>query len=426
MKTTALPSSARAYSPTIENLRRVLIIRSLALLGQAGVLGYVLATSQDTANYSGVIASLLVLALLTGASLWRTTKQWPVADKEFLAQLLFDILGWGALMYFTGGANNPFVSYFIVPVIIAAAVLPRRLTWFLGGTSILAYTLLLYVHQPFAMFTPHAGMNHQGGGRLHVLGMWFNFLFSVGLITFFIVRMASTLRRQEAAAVTHREDLLRNDQIIAVASLAAGTAHELGTPLSTMAVLLDEMLADDGLSEQAREDCELLKTQVSQCKTTMTGLTRTAQLSSVDETEHIAVGEFAHRVLERWAVRRPGIAFTFTCDADSPTLNLDLTMAQAIENILNNAANAGSEKVTMEVNWDSANTYIRVRDWGSGISADRMAELGKPIIHADRTGMGIGLLLSQAAVERYGGSIELRNIKEAGVMATLSLPIQER
>lgn len=420
---TIVAKSPRAYSPSVDNLRNLLIIRSIALLGQTAVLAYVMLTSRTTADLLGVIISLSALALLTMASLLRTTRPWPVADNEFLAQLLIDVLGWTALMYFTGGANNPFISYYIVPLVIAAAVLPWRHTWLVAGASMLAYSLLLYIYQPFPLFTPHAAMGHGDGTNVHILGMWFNFLFSAGLITYFVVRMAAILRRQEDLAVTQREDRLRNDQIMAVASLAAGTAHELGTPLSTMTVLVDEMLDSQEQGTQMQEDCLLLKDQLTQCKSTLAELSRTAELSSVEQKQIQAVGDFARTVLEQWAVRRPGIRYSFDCPPDSPAIEFDLTMSQALENLLNNAADTGSDKVEMAIASDVHTVHISVRDWGPGIAPQLMENLGKPIIHADRSGLGIGLMLSQATVERYGGHIELRNLKEGGVIATLSLPI---
>jgi len=413
----------RAYSPSVDNLRNLLIIRSIALLGQIGVLVYVLITSRTSESLLGITVSLVALALLTMVTAWRTTKPWPVADHEFLAQLLLDVLGWTALMYFTGGANNPFISYYIVPLVIAAAVLPWRHTWLVAGSSLLAYSLLLYYYVPFPLFTPHAAMGHGGDANVHILGMWFNFLFSACLITYFVVRMAATLRQQETVAVAQREDRLRNDQIMAVASLAAGTAHELGTPLSTMTLLVDEMLQDDSLSQQAHADCQLLREQLRQCKSTLAELSRTAELSSIEETRRQAIGEFTRQTLERWAVRRPGIVYRFTCPGAGPEIEFDLTMAQAVENLLNNAANAGSDEIEVSVVWDSQEAQITVRDWGAGIAPELVERLGKPIIHADRSGLGIGLMLGQATVQRYGGRIELRNAQDAGTIATLTLPI---
>jgi two-component system sensor histidine kinase RegB len=420
---TSLTSSPPAYSPSVDNLRNLLIIRSIALLGQTGVLAYVLVNSRTTASLYGVTASLVVLAVLTMFSLWRTTRPWPVADNEFLAQLLIDVLGWTALMYFTGGANNPFISYYIVPLVIAAAVLPWRYTWLIAGISLLAYSVLLYFYQPFPLFTPHAAMGHGDGANVHILGMWFNFLFSACLITYFVVRMAAILRQQEALAVEQREDRLRNDQIMAVASLAAGTAHELGTPLSTMTVLVDEMLEDETLGEQGRQDCELLREKILQCRSTLAELSRTAELSSVQETLRQCAGDFTRHTVERWAVRRPGVMYSIECAAGSPDIEFDLTMTQALENLLNNAADAGSNKVEVGIEWNAREVQIKVKDWGHGIPPELLETLGKPVIHAARTGLGIGLMLSQATVERYGGSIELRNTKEGGTLAIMTLPL---
>jgi two-component system sensor histidine kinase RegB len=413
----------RTYSPSLDNLRTLLVIRSLALLGQTGVLAYVIVAGRTTGGLWGLTLSLLVMAGVTVASLWRTTRPWPVADREFLGQLLVDVLGWTALMYFSGGANNPFISYYIVPLVIAAAVLPWRHTWLIAGSSLLAYSALLYYYIPFPLFSPHAAMGHGGGASMHILGMWFNFLFSAGLITFFVVRMAATLRQQEAQAVSRREDQLRNDQIMAVAALAAGTAHELGTPLSTMTVLVDEMTQDETLGAQARKDCELLKSQIGLCTTTLSELSRTAELSSVRQTRRMPVGEFTRDTLQRWAVRRPGVVYDLDCAANSPLIELDPTLAQALENLLNNAADTGSEKVAVAVSWDRESAHIAVRDWGPGIAPEKLEQLGKPILHADRSGLGIGLMLSQASVERHGGRIELRNHREGGTLATLTLPV---
>jgi two-component system sensor histidine kinase RegB len=419
-----IPADAsRIYSPSLDNLRTLLVIRSLALLGQTGVLAYVSIAGRTSSAPWGLTLSLLVMAGITAASLWRTTRPWPVADREFLGQLLVDVLGWTALMYFSGGANNPFISYYIVPLVIAAAVLPWRDTWLIAGSSLLAYSALLYYHLPFPLFSPHAAMSHGGGASMHILGMWFNFLFSAGLITFFVVRMAATLRQQEALAAARREDQLRNDQIMAVAALAAGTAHELGTPLSTMTVLVDEMLQDESLGEQSRQDCKLLKSQIDLCKGTLSELSRTAELSSVRQTRILAVGDFARDTLERWAVRRPGVVYSLDCSPDSPAIEVDPSLSQALENLLNNAADTLSEKVAVTVSWDRETARIAVRDWGQGIPPEKLEQLGKPIIHADRSGLGIGLMLSQASVERHGGHIELRNHRDGGTLATLALPI---
>ncbi|MCB1853307.1 MAG: HAMP domain-containing histidine kinase [Halieaceae bacterium] len=424
MNTPPAPDNS-AYNPSLDNLRSLLLIRGIALLGQTGVLIYVLYASRTTEGLWGVTISLALLAILTAISLWRCTRSWPVTDNEFLGQLLVDVVGWTALMYFTGGASNPFVSYYIVPLVIAAAVLPWRHTWLVAGISLLAYSVLLYYYRPFPLFTPHAHMGHAEDAQVHILGMWFNFLFSAGLITYFVVRMASMLRQQEARAVARREDRLRNDQIMAVASLAAGTAHELGTPLGTMTVLVDEMLLDGQLPPQAREDCQLLKQQLVQCKKTLAGLTRTAELSSVAQTRSLPLDQFVQQTVQRWAVRRPGVVCDTHSDSSgaAPLIDFDSTLCQALENLLNNAADTGTDRVRVSCAWDAGEARIAIRDWGPGIDVDILQDIGKPVIRASRDGLGIGLLLSHATVERYGGRIELLNASDGGAVATLYLPL---
>ena len=212
---------------------------------------------------------------------------------------------------------------------------------------------------------------------------------------------------------------------MAVASLAAGTAHELGTPLSTMTVLVGEMLQDDSLGSQAREDCELLQRQLAQCKATLNGLTRTAELSSVQQTRSQPLTDFVRQTVERWAVRRPGVVYHFLPwpTGPSPAIELDSTLEQALENLLNNAADTGTDKIEIGCRWDDRETRISIRDWGPGIATETLQDMGKPVIRASHSGLGIGLLLSHATVERYGGRIELLNARDGGTLATLFLPL---
>ncbi len=415
-------ATAGRYSPSTDNLRNLLIIRSIALIGQAGVLGWVAYSGAGDASLKEVTLGLGLLGAITCLGLWRTTRPWPVADGEFLAQLLLDVVGWTVLMYFTGGANNPFVSYYLVPLVVSAAVLPWRHTWLVAGASVLAYSLLLYRYVPFPLFTPHTGMDHGNGASVHVFGMWFNFLFSAGLITYFVVRMARALRHQEERTARQREDRLRNDQIMAVAGLAAGTAHELGTPLSTMSVLVEELQADEALPDHLRRDCDLLAAQLAGCKATLARLSHTAELGSVGETRRENAARFAQETLGHWSVRRPGTVYEFHAPPSSPDIEVDPTLGQALENLLNNAADTGSDKIALHVEWDASEVRFCVRDWGPGIAMAVIEQLGKPILHANRGGLGIGLMLSLAAVERAGGSVRLRNHPDGGAVATLALP----
>ena len=435
MTTAANPDSA--YSPSLANLRSLLAIRAIALLGQAGVLAYVLLVSRTTQSLSGMAVSLVVLALITVASLWWSTRASEVDNHQFFSQLMVDVLGWSALMYYSGGADNPFISYYIVPLVVAAAVLPWRYTWLVAAASVGAYSLLLYYRVPFPLFSPHAAMGH-AQGSVHSLGMWFNFLFGAGLITYFVVRMAAVLRDQEAEAMRRREDRLRHDQILAVASLAAGTAHELGTPLATMTLLVDELQREPGLSQDARDDVELLRQQLLQCRGTLAELSHTAELSAAGERQQRPADRFVRGCVERWSARRPRVSCRVACvgSGSAPLVAFDQTLPQALENLLNNAADTGSESVEVTLDWDPQEVRIAVRDRGPGAPAALLARMGDShntsaaAGYATATtptagvqgGLGIGLVLARATAERHGGRLALQNAEGGGCIATLHLP----
>ena len=155
-------------------------------------------------------------------------------EAEFFAHLLFDLVIFTAVLYFSGGATNPLVSYYLVPIAIAAATLPRRLTWAITLLSLAAYTLLMQVYVPLEPLSPHT-THHQEPHTwfdLHILGMWLNFAVSAGFITYFVVRMVEAVRERDARIQRHLDEERRIEQVLSIASLAAGTAHELGT-LST-------------------------------------------------------------------------------------------------------------------------------------------------------------------------------------------------
>src|SRR5690625_3341721 len=210
---------------SLTNLHRVALIRLIVIAGQLG----------------GILFARLWL--LTAYTFWRLRGSEDVSDGEFAAHLLCDIGILTVMLYYSGGITNPFVSYYLVPICIAAAVLGPGQTAAITLLSLGAHTLLLFHYQPVSfMMPPTPGQQP----HLHLVGMWFEFVVSASVIGFFVSRMAAALRVQQAELNGHREEALRQQQLISVATLAAGTAHELGTPLSTMTLLLDDMPDDAG------------------------------------------------------------------------------------------------------------------------------------------------------------------------------------
>lgn len=413
------------YSASHSNLRSLLVIRSLVLLCQSALLIFLARQQISDSAHSGMLLIVVALAIITLLSFWRLRRDWPVSDQEYFAQLTLDVAGLTAFLYLSGGANNPFVSYYLVPLVIAAAILPRTYTWLLAVISVAAYSALLYFYLPLPLFSPHA---HGAAGlfNVHIAGMWIMFMLSVGLITYFVVGMAATLRRQEQATVEQREDQLRNEQILGVASLAAGTAHELATPLATMSVLLEE-LVETATTASEQSDYQVLQAQVQRCKGILDRLSQTARMTEAGEAQSVSADRYLQHTYEQWLVQRPEVTAQLAICSSGPVpqLRVDPTLGQAIENLLNNAANANPAAITIELRWDNTTVSVAILDNGPGIPTDIINQLGRPVISSNGSGLGLGLLLSHATVNRYGGSIELRNRQTGGTCATLTLPVTE-
>ncbi|WP_101757769.1 ATP-binding protein [Oceanicoccus sp. KOV_DT_Chl] len=422
-----MPKTTISLTASAANLRRLAIIRLILILGLLTAIGYIYLSLKADIIHPVYLTILAILSLLNILTFWRLQKPWPVTDLEYCAQILCDIAGITALLYVSGGATNPFVSYYLVPLSISAAVLPWRYTWAISGLSLAAYTALLFYYQPLPAFQPQQGVHaghHSSGINLHILGMWMTFALSTALITYFVVKMANALRLQQQLQANNREDILRDEQILAVATLAAGTAHELGTPLATMTVLVDELIQESIKPEQLDADLLLLKNQLHNCKKILQGLVSTAEAHQPGHSSMIAVEEYIQNILDHWQVLRPQVSFSLhSSEIPLGSIQVDSTLEQAIVNLLNNAADANPDNIDVHISRQGQQVQITIRDHGSGIDLAIAEQMGKPFITTKGKGLGLGLFLTHATISRYGGSIKLFNHPEGGAQAELLLPL---
>jgi two-component system sensor histidine kinase RegB len=257
--------------------------------------------------------------------------------------------------------------------------------------------------------------------------MWLNFLVSAVIICGFVVRMASAIRRRDAQLAKQKEDALRNERIVALGTLAAGAAHALGTPLSTMAVVLGEMADEHGQTPQLATDIATLRAQVARCKQTITRMVAASGQARAEGGSALPVDEFIHATLERWQLTRPSVRIMQTIDGitPGPSIVTEQTIEQAITNLLDNAADASSQNVELDCRWDDERLYLEIRDRGPGLSAELEARIGHGFFTTKPAGEGngIGLLLARATVERLGGLIRLRAREGGGAVTQLELPL---
>lgn len=411
-----------------ENLRRLLVIRGLFLLMILLALAYCFWHLHTPLPYPAILSVVTALTLISIATLLQVRCFRHTSELAFFGQLLIDIVGLTLLLFFSGGADNPFVSYYLVPLCIAAATLPRRLTWPLMLTSLCLYTSLIFFNIPFSGIAPahgHEAHVSAGGVSIHTLGMWLNFVFSACLISYFVIAMAASLRRQDAMLARLKEDKLRDEQLMAVATLAAGTAHELGTPLTTIKALLHEMQCEHTAPSPLKDDLNLLQAQVSHCTHTLHQLNRQASELKDGVVPVQSVRQLCAKVIDHWLLLRPEVEANICIEEDAPEIQVrwQPTVTHSLSNLLNNAADAEPVGIEVHVSWSKTLLTVRIHDKGPGIDPDIARNVGQAFVTDKGQGRGLGLFLTRAAIERYGGVVTLTKHPQIGTLTTLTLPL---
>ena len=402
-------------------LRRLLLMRWLAVAGQLTLI----AAAQPLLDIALPLAPMLaIVALLAGFNLatrLRLARGGAVGDGELFAQLCVDITALTLLLFFSGGAANPLVSLYLPSIAIAAVVLPGRFAWGVVGLSVAAYSLLVFANVPLPV------ADAERATRLHLAGMWLIFVASAALIAWFVARMAAAIRSRDLELAAAREEALRNERVVALGSLAAGAAHELGTPLATMAILAGELSRTAGLSPEMQEDLVLLREQVEHCKGIITSLAARAGQTRAEGGGALTLDRWLEQVVARWQRLRPHAEPKVSLHGTLPAPRVvsEATLEQALLNLFNNAADTDGGTVDIEAEWDSEQLRIEVRDRGPGFDEKALLQAGRTFFTTRAEGTGIGLFLAHAAVERLGGRIVLANREGGGAVIRVELPLDK-
>ena len=404
------------------NLRRLVVLRCIALAGQFLAV-WVAVTSLHMAlplrPLIGIIAALALFNFLT----WlRLQRPWPVVETELFGHLVLDVAALTALLYFSGGSTNPFVILYLLPLALTAAALPAGYAWAMVAVSIACYSLLMFYYIPL----PHSHAEHDDFG-LHVFGMWLGFLLSAALIAWFAVRMGETRRSRDRLLAQMREDELRNERIVALGTLAAGAAHELGTPLSTMAVLAREMERDASAASPLRDNLRVLREQIDRCKSILSSLSASAGAARAEGGRRLRLENYLVEVVNHWQGMRHGVSVRrhFEGTQPSPEIVAEQTLSQAIVNILNNAADSSPENVEISARWNEQELTLEISDRGQGLTPDAARTAGQPFFStkAPGQGLGLGLFLAHATLRRLGGSVQMYNREGGGLCTQLIMPL---
>jgi two-component system sensor histidine kinase RegB len=350
---------------------------------------------------------------------WRARAEEATGPVELFGQLAVDLVALGILLYLSGGAANPLISFLLVPVAVAALSLPGRLTAAVALLAIAIYTLLMLFYLPLPVADP------ERAARLHLGGMWLTFVVSATMIAWFVARMTASIRERDARLAAARELALRDERVVALGAQAAGAAHELGTPLATMAVVVGELEQDSGLDADARADLALVREQIALCKGIIGDMAARSGSARPEQLQAQDAWEWVRGVRARWQAMRPRASsrLSLAQGAGVPRIPVEATLEQALANLLNNAADASDSEIDIHLSCDDAMLRIAVADAGPGFPAEVLRGAGQGPLTSRKGGAGIGLLLAFSAIGRLGGRIVLTNLPGGGACASIELPI---
>ncbi|MDR5172415.1 HAMP domain-containing histidine kinase [Methylobacillus flagellatus] len=414
------------------NLRRLLWLRVVMMAALA--LASVVATRAfDIAlpmfEVASAIGLMLAVNLLSWLRLWRQAR---IHELELLTQLLLDIALLTWLFYVTGGYSNPFVWMYLLPLSVAAVALPWRYTWLIAALVIAAYSLLMFWYEPLTIHSAvHHGASyheHDEGFSLHLLGMWGGFVVSAVVIAFFVERMGRNLREYDKLLAESREKVLASERMLAIGTLATGAAHELGTPLSTMAVITQELVHEHQHDPELSGSLTLLRRQIDRCKEILSSITASAGMMRSEAASSMPADAFIRQVAERWKEMRPAtpIKLDIQLTQPSPVIVADLALGQALTNLINNAADASPDGISLAARVEQDILVVDIHDQGSFPSADRLALMGRPFHSTKQNagGLGLGIFLAKSVLEKFDGEVAFTPREPQGTLTRVRIPLK--
>ncbi|HZQ00062.1 MAG TPA: ActS/PrrB/RegB family redox-sensitive histidine kinase [Reyranella sp.] len=394
-------------------LRTLVLIRWAAVAGQAITAALVHYGLNFTIPLLAVGGTIALSALLNLAVSLGRPASVRIDDREAAIFLVFDIVQLAILLYLTGGLTNPFALLLLAPVAIGSTILSLASNIALSLLTIASIAVLALVHRPL----PWSGLPPPALPEIYQTGVWAGLTLTVLLITLYGWRLAEEARQMSDALGAAQAALAREQRMSALGALAAAAAHELGTPLSTIAVVAKEMLREVEADDPLREDVELLSSESDRCRSILARLT-------VDPSEDVSE---AYTLVPLPALieaaaqsyQREGIELTFEAGPlgegapnTAPVLVRSPEIMQGIGNIVQNAASFARHEVHIATRWTTEWSEVEVSDDGPGFSEALLDELGTPFIstrQGEEGHMGLGVFIAKTLLERTGATVTFGN-----------------
>lgn len=349
-------------------------------------------------------------------------------QETLAAVFCLDTLCLTAILGLIGGPTNPFSLLYLVQITLSAVVLRKGWTWALGALSTACFGLLFFFHLPLAVLQTH---HVEQGLSPHLVGMWIAFVIAAAMITFFTGKIAAALRAGEEEVLILQQQVAKNERLASLVTLAAGAAHELGTPLGTIAVVARELerYAANGTGKDAvLEDAKLIRGEVERCRRILERMSAHSAEPMGETPNTVEIHDFLIRVLNQFpAPQRAFIEIELAGEPLAAVLPEQAT-AQSLAALIQNAldANVDQRPILITAARTESELRIAVRDYGHGIPANVLRRIAEPFFTTKEPGkgMGLGTFLVRTFAESLGGRVRFDSTAGQGTTVTLELPLR--
>jgi two-component system sensor histidine kinase RegB len=402
-------------------MRQLVQLRWLAVAGQLLAIllaHYGLGVILPLGPMLGVIGLLALANVLFTATLRR---HWIVPG-ELLLALLLDMAALTTQLYLSGGATNPFVSLYLLQVVLGAILLSPWMVWLLVAVSIAAYAFLADHHLPLRFPATFWDIP----ANLSLIGQWVSFAMVATLLVLFITRISRNLRARDAYVAELGQRAAEEDGIVRMGLFASGAAHELGTPLSSLSVLVADWQRDPAFAgnPQLAEELADAQAELVRCKEIVSNILHSAGQARGEAMASVRVEALLDEIVEAWRSSHGTLLLDYRSERlDGATVAAEPALRQAIWSLLENAADASPDGIALSAEVAGDRLTLAVLDGGPGFSDEQLAKVGQLYQSSKGAGHGLGLFLASNVARRLGGTLAAANRSEGGAIVRLVLPL---
>ncbi|PNU03635.1 histidine kinase [Novosphingobium guangzhouense] len=405
-------------------------LRWIAVFGQLATIIVVAAVLKVRLPLAPLLLAPLLLIVINLTVARVVLQRESFSQREMFSALMIDVVALCWQLYYSGGATNPFTFLFLLQIVIGAIILEARWSWLVALNACLCMALLTFRYVPLQLPDRFAGDHF----HLYIYGSLFCFVLAAVLLIVFVVRLDRNRRESDAQLAAYHQQAAEEDHIIRMGLLASGAAHELGTPLSSISVILGDWSHEPTIMDDPDMAADLadVRRELERCKTIVSGILMSAgEVRGVDPAVTTVRG-FIDDLAEEWRTRIPGELRVTDRMADDVEIIADPGLRQIVGNVIDNAIEVSPDLVLVEV-WlegdgegknQGRQVMLTVSDRGPGFAPEVLRRLGQPYISTKgRDGGGLGLFLVINVIRKLGGTVSVENRATGGASVQLAIPL---